>query len=264
MSDERPLLMARFLGSFRVTVDDVAVDTASRRRTRQLLAYLLANRRAPAHRDVLADTFWPDATPAAARNNLHVTLSHLRRALRDAHPAAVIERRYDTYRIGGAVTVWTDLEQFAAYRSEGARAERRGDACAAIRAYEAAGQLYEGEFLTDQPYADWAVPLREALRLDMIDVQGRLIERHLERGAPGTATILARRLLEIDPCNEGVHRQLMACYAAAGQRHLALSQYHRLVEVLWTRLRVTPSARTTEYFRQLCHPRHDRGARLAS
>ncbi|WP_328472308.1 winged helix-turn-helix domain-containing protein [Actinoplanes sp. NBC_00393] len=264
MTEQRPLLMARFLGGFRVTVDDVAVDTGPRRRARQMLAYLLANRRAPVPRDVLADTFWPDAEPEAARNNLHVTLSYIRRALRAAHPGVAVERRFEAYRIAGTATIWTDVEQFARHRSDGAQADRHGDRSAAMRDYEAACQLYDGDFLADDPYAEWAVPVREAVRLDVIDVHARLVEWYVEQRALGPATMLARRLLEIDPCNEAAHQRLMWCYAATGQRHLALSQYHRLVELLWKSLRVPPSARTTELFRELCHPRPERGTRLAS
>jgi DNA-binding SARP family transcriptional activator len=264
MNDQLPLLAARFLGGFRVTVDERVVDTGSRRRTRQLLAYLLAHRRLPVHRDVLADVFWPDAAPAAARNNLHVTLTAIRRALRGAHPDVAVERRFDTYRIAGPVTVWTDIEQFEWHRASGARSERQGDRPAAIRDHEAACQLYDGDFLADEPYADWAAPIREALRLDVIGIDTRLVELYLEQDAFGPATLLARRLLEIDPCNEPVHRRLMACYAAAGQRHLALSQYHRLAELLWGTLRVRPAAGTTAFFHELCHPRADRPVPVAS
>ncbi|WP_158647575.1 BTAD domain-containing putative transcriptional regulator [Actinoplanes sp. ATCC 53533] len=259
----RPLLAAHFLGTFQVTIDGVPVDTTSRRRTRHVLAYLLAHRRAPVPRDVLIEALWPGTAPAAARNSLHVALSHVRQALRTAHPRAAIERRFDTYRIADAVAVWTDIERFERHRAAGALAERRGDQVAARHDQEAACQLYGGDFLADEPYVEWAAPIRDGLRLDVIDVQGRLVERYLADGAYGPAAVLARRLLEIDPCNEAVHRRLMTCYAAAGQRHLALSQYHRLVELLWTALRVRPSSRTTALFEELSHPRHDRVTRVA-
>lgn len=103
----RPLLAAHFLGTFQVTIDGVLVDTTSRRRTRHVLAYPLAHRRAPVPRDVLIEALWPGTAPAAARNSLHVALSHVRQALRAAHPQAAIERRFDTYRI--AALLWTAL-----------------------------------------------------------------------------------------------------------------------------------------------------------
>jgi DNA-binding SARP family transcriptional activator len=255
--EERPLLVAHFLGTFRVTVGGMLVDTISRRRTRHLLAYLLAHRRAPTPRDVLAEVFWPAADPAAARNNVHVALSHVRQALREANPAAVIERRFDTYRIADSVDVWTDVEQFERNRTAAALAERRRDRATASRNQEAACQLYEGDFLAEEPYLDWAAPVRDGLRLALIEIQSRLVETYLGQGAWGPAAILARQILAIDPCNEPVNRALMQCYAAAGQRHLALSQYHRFVDQLWTTFRVRPSARMTAFFDELRQPRYE-------
>src|SRR5829696_7265873 len=106
------LLTGHFLGSFRVTIDGNLVDTATRRRSREVLAYLLAHRRSAVPADVLIEAFWPEAERRAARNSLHVALSGLRRALRAASPEPVLERRFDAYRIADSVTVWIDAEQF--------------------------------------------------------------------------------------------------------------------------------------------------------
>ena len=107
-------LAAHFLGEFRVVVDGHLVDTASSRRTRTLVAYLLAHRRSPVARDVLMERFWPDASPLAARNSLHVALSGARRVFRAAAADDVIQRRFDTYRIGTAGIPGTELRHCAA------------------------------------------------------------------------------------------------------------------------------------------------------
>jgi DNA-binding SARP family transcriptional activator len=244
-------LTAHFFGTFRVSVDGTPVDTGSSRRTRNMLAYLLAYRRSAVPRDVLMDVFWPAAVPDAARNCLHVALTGVRQALRAASPLTVVERRFDTYRINDALSVWTDVEQFELACAAGRRADAAGDPATAIRCYETACQLYEGDFLADEPYADWAVATRDALRLEAVETQSRLVERYIDRGAYGPAALLGRRILAIDPCNEPVHRRLMACYAAAGLRHLALAQYQRLAVALWDAFQVRPSAETVELYDRL-------------
>jgi DNA-binding SARP family transcriptional activator len=248
------VLTAHFFGTFRVSVDGTPVDTGSSRRTRNLLAYLLAHRRAAVPRDVLMDVFWPAAAPEAARNSLHVALTGVRQALRAASPRTVLERRFDAYRINDALPVWTDVEQFELACAAGRRADAAGDTDPAIRWYETACQLYEGDFLADEPYADWAVANRDALRLEAVETQSRLVEMYIERDAYGPAALLGRRILAIDPCNEPVHRRLMACYAAAGLRHLALAQYQRLAAALWDAFQVRPSAETVELYDQLSQP----------
>jgi len=249
-----PVVTAHLLGTFRVSIEGVPVDTEASRRVRHLIAYLLTHRRAPVHRDVLMNVFWPNATPAAARNNLHVTLSALRQVLRAAGPHAVVERRFDAYRIGGQAAVWTDMEQFERLCDAGAQAERYGDGAAARHSYEAAGQLYEGDLLAEEPYLEWAAPIRETLRLTAIATQIRLVDSYLDRDDPASAATVARRVVAMDPCNELAHRQLLRCYAALDQRHLALAQYSRMTGLLWTSLRVAPSVETTALFQRLRQP----------
>jgi DNA-binding SARP family transcriptional activator len=95
------------------------------------------------------------------------------------------------------------------------------------------------------------VATRDALRLEAVETQSRLVEMYIDRGAYGPASLVGRRVLAIDPCNEPVHRRLMACYAAAGLRHLALAQYQRLAVALWDAFEVRPSAETVELYDRL-------------
>jgi DNA-binding SARP family transcriptional activator len=243
-------IRAYLLGELRVIVNGRLVDTTASRRSRNLIAYLLAHRDAPVPQDVLIETFWPKARPAAARNSLHVALSGARRLLREP----VIERRPDAYRIARSVDVDADIDEFERSGQAGRRAEAAGDPFAATTHYEAAGLLYRGAFLADEPYAEWALPRREALRTRALEVQSRLVALYTERGDHGPAAMLARRVLADDPCNEGVHRGLMLCYAQTGLRHLALLQYRQLASTLWDDLRVRPTTETTALFERLRRP----------
>jgi len=258
-----PLLAVHFLGTFRVMINGVEVDTSSRRRSRDVLAYLLAHRPRPVPQDVLMDVFWPAAEPEAARNNLHVSLSLARRALTAAWPDPVIERRFIGYGIGDRVKVWSDVEHFEASCNVGRNADRAGDRETALRSYEAACQLYEGDFLAEEPYTDWAEAPRDRLRLQAIEIQTRLLDLYIERADYGPAILLGRQILGLDPCNEQVHRRLMSCYSEAGQRHMALSQYRRMAAALWEAFQVLPSAEATELYSALRHPRHSRTLRTA-
>lgn len=254
-----PLLAARLLGRFSVQLDGHPVDTVSSRRTRNVIAYLLTHRRVPVPRDVLMDVFWPQADPDAARNCLHVALTGVRHALRCAWPGPVLQRVHDTYRLADNISAWVDVEEFERHCQAGQRAEQGGDITAAIRSYEVAAQLYDGDFLADDPYAEWASATRESLRYQSVEMQSRLVELYARRGAYGPAIQAGRWILATDPCNEIVHRRLMSCYATVGQVHLALSQYRRCADVLWESFRVRPAQETT----QLYHHLQAGGARAA-
>jgi DNA-binding SARP family transcriptional activator len=248
--ESRTALSVRMLGSLGVTLNGTAVDTESSRRTRQLLAYLLLHRRVAVPRDVLMDTFWPTASPEAARNNLHVALSGVRQALRAASTVSLLQRRHDTYRLG-ADLFWVDVEEFEQHYAEGRRADRAGDIAAAARCYSAADRLYEGDLLAEDPYLDWASQQREALRLEFLNVQRRLVELYSAAGDHDSAVMVARRALVIDPYDEALHRQLMLAFHDLGQLHLALAQYQRCADLLWQAFRVRPSPQTVRLNEQL-------------
>ena len=258
-----PLLAVHFLGTFRVMINGVEVDTASRRRSRDVLAYLLAHGPRPVPQEVLMDLFWPAAQPDAARNNLHVSLSLARRALGAPWPEPVIERSFAGYRIRDQVTVWSDVEHFEASCNAARSADCAGDRETAVRLYEAACQLYEGDFLAEEPYTDWAAAPRDRLRLQAVEIQTRLLDLYIERADYGPAILLGRQILGLDPCNEQVHRRLMGCYSEAGQRHMALSQYRRMAAALWEAFQVLPSAEATALYSSLRHPLRNRTLRTA-
>lgn len=258
---DAPALHAQLLGPLMVTLAGHVVDTTSSRRTRNVLAYLLLNRRAPVARDVLMDTFWPDSSPAAARNSLHVALTGVRRALHSAWPGVVLERRHENYRLVDDVAVWVDVDEFERRCQDGRRADRDGDTRRARASYAAADGLYEGDLLADDPYAEWAAPSRDSLRLQMIDVQCRLAGLHAAEGDHASAVLIARRALAADPCNEELHRRLMRSYVETGQLHLALAQFHRCAEQLWKTFRVRPSAETVALNERMRRHQHQQSGR---
>src|SRR5918996_6235295 len=78
-----PPLRAYLLGTPRVSVGDRALteDAWPRRGARTLLFLVLSTPDHRLPREVVLDTLWPDADPAAALNALYISLHVLRRAL---------------------------------------------------------------------------------------------------------------------------------------------------------------------------------------
>ena len=242
------LLTARLLGGCVIAVNGRVVDTSSSRRTRNLLAYLVTHRSTPVPRDVLMDVFWPRASPDAARNSLHVALTGVRQALRAANSYPLLQRRFDTYQLVSPGGAWVDVTEFEHYAAQGERFDRAGDATLARGAYETAADLYEGDFLADDPYSPWPIHVRDRLRLQVIELRTRLAELYRDADDLGAAITTARAALTLDPCNEPLHRQLMRCYTMSGQTHRALAQYHQCAESLWEEFRARPAAETTRIF----------------
>jgi DNA-binding SARP family transcriptional activator len=247
----RTVVLVRCFGVFSIQIGDCGVDLPSNRRARALLAYLLLNHRRRIHRDVLMDKFWPDASPEAARNCLHVALSAARRCLRQVAFADVIDRRRDTYGVADRIEVWTDVDALETQVSRAESAERAGDVGAVIEAYASAIHLAAAPLFSDDPYASWSAAARDAVELEVVRVISRLSEHELEERRFGACAATCRLGLEHDPYNEELHRRLMLAHAGLDQRHLALLQFGRCAELLDKELGVTPTSPTVQLYREL-------------
>src|SRR5262245_45685109 len=74
-------LQVRLLGGFAIQCDEAPVTPIGAPRLQSLLAYLLLHAGTAVARSHVAFVFWPDATEAAARNNLRQALHQLRELL---------------------------------------------------------------------------------------------------------------------------------------------------------------------------------------
>jgi DNA-binding SARP family transcriptional activator len=246
-----PLLTVHLLGQLKVRLDDVPVDGWPSGRGRSLFKYLVTHRDPWPQREVLMDTFWPDAPPAAARNSLNVAVHGLRRAFRACATGPVVVLEGGAYRLDQEIRLWLDVDEFELHATTGRRLEAAGELSGAVAAYERAVALYQGDFLADDPYEDWPVLPREQLLLTYLDVLDRLSGCYFGQHQYGACVALCRQLVARDPCREDAHRRLMRCYSRQGQPHLALRQYQACVDALHQELLVDPEPATTDLARQL-------------
>jgi DNA-binding SARP family transcriptional activator len=248
--DVGPLsLDAHTLGAFRVFANDRPVVNWPNGRSKAVLKYLVTHRQRPVPRDVLMDLFWPAAGPDAARNSLNVAIYGLRKALSSVQSGvSYILFRDGCYRFNPELRIWVDAEAFMHQFSLAKELDRKGSDEEALRAYKAAEILYQGDFLSEDRYEDWLVPLRQRLCDDYVAVLARLSRFCFGRGDFEPCVRLCERMLAIDSCNEEAYRCVMRCYIRLGQPHLAVRQYHACVANLSRELRLMPARETSELF----------------
>jgi DNA-binding SARP family transcriptional activator len=247
-----PSLVVYCLGTFRVYQDDQPIERWPGHLSKRIFKFMVTHRERPIHQEILMDLFWRDADPEAARRNLYQAIYSLRQALQAGSPAFPhILCEDNCYYLNPEVEVWMDCEAFRTHEQDGRRLERVGRLQEAIKAYELAENLYQGEFLADDLYEDWAVVYRENLRHAHLDILDRLSQLHFDRGQMEKAINFCQKILAQDNCREDVHRRLMRCHIQQGQRHLALRQYHLCVEALKRELDVPPMPATLELYQQI-------------
>lgn len=198
------------------------------------------------------ELFWPDANPDAARNNLNVAIYGLRRALRRTHPDySHVLFQNDTYLLNPTMHVWVDVEEFGRHRTSGHQLVQTGKLDEAVEEYRTAEAFYQGEFLEEDRYEDWLVPIRQSLQDEYLKMLEHLSDYYLEQHDVETCILMANKMITVDSCHEEAHRRLMRCYSQQGHQHLALRQYHLCVESLANELDVEPSAETQKLYVQI-------------
>jgi DNA-binding SARP family transcriptional activator len=244
-----PDITAHLLGELRVAFQDRPVEMWSSGRGRAVFEYLIVNHHSKARRDRLMSMFWPEASADAARNSLNVAIHGLRQSLRAvAGDTAVVIHQDQAYFIDPALNIWVDVEIFEERLKAAHQHLASAELVKAEEALEAATWLYQGEFLADDPYEEWAIVTREHLRLCYLDALDRLGALRLDSGDYPGCVAVCLKLLAWDSCREDAHCRLMRCYSRQGQVQLALRQYHSCAAALRTELDVAPAPATTELF----------------
>lgn len=236
------------LGAFILKVNGEEVVAWSHSKGKAVFKYLAYHRQQWTPKEILMDTFWPESPPNSARNNLNVALHNVRSVLPSSARLSSVIYQNSAYRLHPDLAVWLDAEEFEELAQAGNLAQEAHDLPKALIVYEAAAKLYQGDFLFDEPYEGWAVPVRERLRILYLDTLERLSQIHYHDGAYMACIAVCQRMLEHDNCREDAHSRLMRCYHRLGQDHLALRQYQSCADVLRSELDVKPSTEITQLY----------------
>ncbi|TAM61065.1 hypothetical protein EPN52_03615 [bacterium] len=238
----------RCLGTFTATRGGAVLPAGGfvRRRPLTVLKILLTNYGRIVARDELVEMLWPELPPKDAVTMLKVAVHYLRRGLGAAggSRAAFVMTEGEGYAFDVASPHRLDAKEFLAASNEGVRQERLGCREPALAAFEAAAQLYVGDYLEDEPYSDWCRERRSELRQTYMTVLRRAARLHDDGGEVEAAVAAYRRTLEVDPCLEDVHRDLMALLWRHGRRADALRQYQMCARALHEELGVLPLEET--------------------
>lgn len=218
-----------------------------RRKAAALLQRLALERRLI--KDQAIDFLWPDADLISGANNLYRTLHALRRTL-DAGlgpGAADATFSFEDGVLTLEASVWVDAHEFERLctASLTAPVEQR------VAHLRQALDLYQGDLLPDDLYAEWTLVPRDALRRHYREASLALATHARDARDYNTAISLLTPLLAHDAADEPVHRELMRTYALAGRRHEALRQYQMCVEALAAELDVPPEPETAALYAQI-------------
>jgi DNA-binding SARP family transcriptional activator len=217
------------------------------RQARELVAYLVVNRRRTVSRDELLAALWADDAPAGAARALNTLLSRIRRAL--GHERLVGR---SVLRLSLPSEAWIDIEVAERTAHEGESLAAQGNYLRAWAPARVALRITSRGFLPDVK-ADWTDEWRrhvENLHLGALEAMAAC---GLAIGGPelGAAERAARALIEAEPLRETGYRHLMEFFAAREDIASALQVYEMLRVRLRDGLGVGPSQPAQDLHRRL-------------
>jgi DNA-binding SARP family transcriptional activator len=240
------LLRVSLFGQARIVLGEGAQELPVTRTGQNLLAFLMLNRHRAHSRDTLCGLFWGDHTNEQAKACLNTALWRLRRLI---EPDEAARGGYLLTNISGDIgfnaqgEYWLDVAVFedAMKRvlARPAAALTESDAQLA----ESAAGLYAGDLL-DGVHDDWVLSERERLRCLLLNGLTHVMGFCRTHKLPERGLACGRRILQMDPLREDVHREMMRLYHLAGQRSLALQQYDTCRIVLGKELGIVPMPET--------------------
>ena len=194
----------------------------------QLLKYLVGERRRVVASDRIAEALWPEAGVEEARNRLRYYVHALRERLEPARPhrspARFVVARRGAYCFETS-GVWIDADEFERETRAGLAAFDQGFLEPAAAHLGSAMHLYQGDFLAEDPYAEWALDERERLR----ELAGRALRAQvgiqMQMENLEVATDHARRLADMEPFDTDVQKLFINLCLKRGRRSEALRRY---------------------------------------
>ena len=156
-----------------------------------------------------------------------------------------------SYLLNPDIELWVDVEEFERSWITGRYLEEEGKLTEAIREYELAESLYRGDYLEDEPYEEWALLRREALKDTYLIILGKLADHSMDRGDYEDCILYCQKIMTKDPCREDAYRRLMRCYSRLGRKNRALRWYQICQKTIQVELDTTPDAETESLYQKL-------------
>lgn len=249
-------LRVQSLGPFSVWLGHQELGSKSwkRQKARQLFLLLLTYRRTQMHREQIAETLWPDLDSRIAERDFKVAYTTLCRVLEPNRPrnrpSAFILRDGSRYGIRPDADLWFDVAEFDSRIIKGDGLIHNHPK-QAQKHYRFALSLYQGDYLQEFPYEEWANQERMRLLNRYLRTAERLGQSLIQEKEWEQVLAVCHNLLEQDNCWEPAYQMLIIAYSNLGNRSEAIRSYCRCEKILLGELDIVPGAATKLLYQQI-------------
>lgn len=243
------------LGSFHLFLNGEKIERWHSQKARSLLKYLLTRRNKAGSRDELIEALWPNCDVEIGRNNLKAAVYSLRQTLAACNSSGDISHiilfQEGQYSINPDIDIQVDIDDFERCWQTGRKLEREGRKMEAVNQYTLAEEIYKGDYFEDEPYSEWTLLQREALKDNYLSILGKLAAWCYENGDYESCMHYSQSLLYKDICHEEAYRWLIKCNIALEQYNRAHRWFKICSEVLRRELDIAPDQKTLALYYHL-------------
>jgi DNA-binding SARP family transcriptional activator len=224
-----PQLRIQTLGRMRVEAagEDRGGDWLQHR-PGQVLAFLVCARHRVATSEQISEALWPGAAQpwsnASVRHQVHMLREKLEPERDSNTPSRFIATRRGGYMLDPE-RVWIDADEFEDKARTGLSLFVQGESETAMAPLERAHSLYEGDFLSEDPYAEWALEERDRLRELASRELHAIISLRRSAGDLDAAIEHARQLAGMEPFDMDIQREFLEICIERGRRSEAMRRY---------------------------------------
>ena len=221
------------LGKFRVYRNDQLVENWRNNKAKAILKLLLLNPGKPLPKDIFMEAFWSEYPVKQAANSFRVAVHEVRQKLNaqhvDGQDHEYILTDGSNYSINLDAPIWVDFNEFEIHWRTGRTLEKSGRFSEATAEFKEAERLYQGDFLEEDLYEDWALLKREALVDIQLGILGKISNFFLKTADYDSCIEFSQKILARDLCREDAYQYIIRCYTNLGFRSRAL-RWYRLCE----------------------------------
>lgn len=254
------------LGSFLLQINKATLTDESwkSKKALTLFKYLVAKQGEKVPNEVLIELLWPDNEGIDCSHNLHAVVHLARRALRTestpkSSKESPIRHSNGLYWLQKDDIAFMDIRDFEEH-VESSRQLEHEDQAAALSSCEHALKLYRGDFLQEDLYEDWTIPLRERYRDMYVDVSLRAAALLVAcRHDHNAALHICRQIVETEPYREEGHQALISALVEAERYSEAITAYKQYADMLRNEFGLEPSSAVQDIVRNMKNSMNSRG-----
>lgn len=236
------------LGHFNLELEGEKIpDNWGRDKAIQLFQFFIISRnRTALHKEQIMDRLWEgDGSDQVFKVALHGVNKVLEPKKTGRGNSKYIQRQGSSYKLN-MDKVWLDGAAMESFLEIGNQSMAENKALA-ILAFQQAVELYQGSFLPNRVYVDWASTERERLQILALSGYLSLAELQLQK-QPNESIRLCEKALNIDQTWEEAYRIQMMAHMINGNRPQVIKTYIRCQDILDKEFGIEPLPATKQLY----------------